>query len=30
MAEAGGICLSGAAYDHVESKLGLEYKEWIF
>jgi len=25
MAEAGGICISGAAYDHVESKLGLEY-----
>jgi TolB-like protein len=26
MAEAGGICISGAAYDHVENKLGLEYK----
>jgi TolB-like protein len=25
MAEAGGICISGAAYDHVENKLGLEY-----
>ena len=25
MAEAGGICISGAAYDHVESKLSLEY-----
>ena len=26
MAEPGGICLSGAAYDHVENKLELEYK----
>ena len=26
MAEAGGICISGVAYDHVENKLGLEYK----
>jgi TolB-like protein len=26
MAEPGGICISGAAYDHVENKLGLEYK----
>jgi len=26
MAEAGGICISGAAYDHVENKLGLAYK----
>jgi adenylate cyclase len=26
LAEAGGICISGAAYDHVENKLGLEYK----
>ena len=26
MAEAGGICLSGSAYDQVVNKLGLEYK----
>ena len=26
IAEAGGICISGAAYDHVENKLELEYK----
>ena len=26
MAEPGGICISGAAYDHVEYKLELEYK----
>jgi len=26
LAEAGGICISGTAYDHVENKLGLEYK----
>jgi adenylate cyclase len=26
MAEAGGICISGRAYDHVENKLGLEYE----
>ena len=26
IAEAGSICISGAAYDHVENKLGLEYK----
>jgi TolB-like protein len=26
MAEPGGICISGAAYDHVENKLELEYK----
>jgi adenylate cyclase len=26
MAEAGGICLSGRAYDHVAKKLGLEYE----
>jgi TolB-like protein/class 3 adenylate cyclase/Flp pilus assembly protein TadD len=26
MAEAGGICLSGRAYDHVENKLELEYE----
>ena len=25
MAEAGGICISGRAYDQVENKLGLEY-----
>lgn len=27
MAEAGGICISEAAYGHVENKLGLEYKD---
>jgi TolB-like protein len=27
MAEAGGICISGAAYDQVENKLGLRYKD---
>ena len=26
MAEAGGICISGRAYDQVENKLGLEYE----
>jgi adenylate cyclase len=26
LAEAGGICISGTAYDHVENKLGLEYE----
>jgi TolB-like protein len=26
LAEAGGICISATAYDHVENKLGLEYK----
>jgi TolB-like protein/class 3 adenylate cyclase/lipoprotein NlpI len=26
MAEAGGICISGRAYDHVANKLGLEYE----
>ena len=26
MAEAGGICISGRAYDQVANKLGLEYK----
>jgi TolB-like protein/class 3 adenylate cyclase/Flp pilus assembly protein TadD len=26
MAEAGGICVSGRAYDQVENKLGLEYE----
>lgn len=26
MAEAGGICLSGSAYDQVENKLALEYE----
>jgi class 3 adenylate cyclase len=26
MAEAGGICISGGAYDQVANKLGLEYK----
>ncbi|MGD9081221.1 MAG: tetratricopeptide repeat protein [Desulfobacterales bacterium] len=26
MAEAGGICISGRAYDHVENKLELEYE----
>lgn len=26
LAEAGGICISGRAYDHVENKLGLEYE----
>jgi adenylate cyclase len=26
LAEAGGICISGRAYDQVENKLGLEYK----
>ncbi len=26
MAEAGGICLSGSAYDQVVNKLGLEYE----
>ena len=27
MAEAGGICVSGRAYDQVENKLGLEYED---
>jgi TolB-like protein/Tfp pilus assembly protein PilF len=26
-AEAGGICISGRAYDQVENKLGLEYED---
>ncbi len=26
MAEGGGICISGTAYDHVVDKLGLEYE----
>jgi len=26
LSEAGGICISGTAYDQVESKLGLEYE----
>jgi len=26
LAEAGGICISGRAYDQVENKLGLEYE----
>jgi adenylate cyclase len=26
MSEAGGICISGRAYDQVENKLGLEYE----
>jgi TolB-like protein/class 3 adenylate cyclase len=26
LAEGGGICISGTAYDHVENKLGLEYE----
>jgi adenylate cyclase len=26
LAEAGGICISGTAYDHVKNKLGLEYE----
>ena len=26
LAEGGGICISGTAYDQVESKLGLEYE----
>lgn len=26
LAEAGGICISGTAFDHVESKLGLEFE----
>jgi TolB-like protein/class 3 adenylate cyclase/Tfp pilus assembly protein PilF len=26
LAEAGGICISGEAYDHVAKKLGLEYE----
>ena len=26
MAEGGGICISGTAYDHVVNKLGLEYE----
>jgi len=26
LAEAGGICISGTAYDHVENKLSLEYE----
>ncbi len=25
LSEAGGICISGTAFDHVENKLGLEY-----
>jgi TolB-like protein/class 3 adenylate cyclase len=27
MSEAGGICISGRAYDQVENKLGLEYED---
>src|SRR5210317_669169 len=27
MAEAGGICISGRAYDQVANKLGLEYED---
>jgi len=27
LAEAGGICISGRAYDQVENKLGLEYED---
>lgn len=26
LAEAGGICISGRAYDQVANKLGLEYE----
>jgi adenylate cyclase len=26
LSEAGGICISGTAYDQIESKLGLEYE----
>jgi adenylate cyclase len=26
LSEAGGICISGTAYDHVENKLSLEYE----
>jgi TolB-like protein/class 3 adenylate cyclase/Flp pilus assembly protein TadD len=26
LAEAGGICISGKVYDHVENKLGFEYE----
>jgi adenylate cyclase len=26
LAEAGGICISGRAYDHIENKLNLEYE----
>jgi adenylate cyclase len=26
LAEGGGICISGTAFDHVEGKLGLEFK----
>jgi adenylate cyclase len=26
LAEAGGVCISGTAYDQVENKLGLEYE----
>ena len=26
LAESGGICISGTAYDHVEGKLGLRYE----
>jgi len=26
LAEGGGICISGTAYDHVEGKIGLEYE----
>jgi adenylate cyclase len=26
LAEAGGICISGTAFDHVEAKLGLEFE----
>ena len=26
LSEAGGICISGTAYDHVEGKLGLSYE----
>src|SRR5210317_2571595 len=27
LSEAGGICISGRAYDQVENKLGLEYED---
>ena len=27
LSEAGGVCISGRAYDQVENKLGLEYKD---
>jgi adenylate cyclase len=26
LAEAGGICISGTVYEHIENKLGLEYE----